>query len=364
MKHVKKLVRYLLLLLRSLRRSRPQVEQDIEDAHLLASYVARNGVPGVATSVAAIVNVAQLPRAARTPAVLTAFYGDYQKVAGASLPVTVASLRDSVNAIGWFAPFRRATGVAVVTVGAALLTIFALGHLHADWLALTDLTAQLAKLPPPLTEATRELKAIEAKALRSLIDTPPPEGGDPVKPGGVVYNDRMAQLAAIQLELEADKNAPDRRKPLTDRLHESATETLSDLCLHGLAFKVFGGFADYEKWLANETLEDNRGLSEKMLTNLQKVVLPLLYGVLGSLIFILRHVAMAAASRVFRRETILEHLVRPIIGAVAGFVIGWFMSPDKAGVIADPSVAPFALAFVGGYSIEVVFAALDRLTGK
>ena len=49
---------------------------------------------------------------------------------------------------------------------------------------------------------------------------------------------------------------------------------------------------------------------------------------------------------------------------LAGFSVGWLLRVDE-GVIPTGFAAnsPLALAFVAGYSLELVFTAMDRLIG-
>ena len=62
----------------------------------------------------------------------------------------------------------------------------------------------------------------------------------------------------------------------------------------------------------------------------------------------------------FTRLIELEFRYRIILGMLSGFAIGWFLKPDT---IFDESSAasPFALAFLAGYSVEILFIALDKL---
>lgn len=59
-------------------------------------------------------------------------------------------------------------------------------------------------------------------------------------------------------------------------------------------------------------------------------------------------------------ETNTQLQLRLYLGAVSGLAIAWFVNPDTAPSIAK-SIAPFALAFLGGYSVEIIFSAMDNL---
>ena len=54
-----------------------------------------------------------------------------------------------------------------------------------------------------------------------------------------------------------------------------------------------------------------------------------------------------------------RYSLRVPIGALSGLAAGWLLQPATGSVTA--SLSPFALAFVAGYSADLVFAAMDRI---
>jgi hypothetical protein len=57
-------------------------------------------------------------------------------------------------------------------------------------------------------------------------------------------------------------------------------------------------------------------------------------------------------------------LLRVCLGGLAGLAIGWFWTPSSSKLINDAttySTAPFALAFLAGFSIDLLFSILDRI---
>lgn len=89
-------------------------------------------------------------------------------------------------------------------------------------------------------------------------------------------------------------------------------------------------------------------------------LLPFAYGLLGSMLFVLRNVASV------RTPTMkwFPIFMRVGLGGVAGIVVGWFASPSAAVGAETVSTLslPFMLAFLAGYGIEAVFRLLDRLS--
>ena len=55
-------------------------------------------------------------------------------------------------------------------------------------------------------------------------------------------------------------------------------------------------------------------------------------------------------------------LLRLALGGIAGLVIGWFSVPGVGTSATQISSIPFGVAFLAGFSIDTLFALLERLT--
>jgi hypothetical protein len=88
-------------------------------------------------------------------------------------------------------------------------------------------------------------------------------------------------------------------------------------------------------------------------------VLPLLYGVLGASVFLMRNMLETRTPNI----DFFAALIRIALGGIAGIVIGWFWVPgaSKNAELAVVTSAPFVLAFLVGFSIDILFSLLDRL---
>jgi hypothetical protein len=73
----------------------------------------------------------------------------------------------------------------------------------------------------------------------------------------------------------------------------------------------------------------------------------------------LRCLAREARERLYRQENDPAYTLRIFLGALAGLAIGWFLKPED--VSGFKSLSPFALAFVAGYSVDLLFAFLDKI---
>jgi hypothetical protein len=92
-------------------------------------------------------------------------------------------------------------------------------------------------------------------------------------------------------------------------------------------------------------------------------MLPVLYGLLGASVYLMRRF-LGEESETVRPNIGMTAFLRLGLGGIAGLAIGWFWVPTSAKAIAEVSsltTAPFALAFLAGFSIELLFSLLDRI---
>jgi hypothetical protein len=112
-----------------------------------------------------------------------------------------------------------------------------------------------------------------------------------------------------------------------------------------------------------------RAVAVQVIEVMQKWVLPLLYGWLGSLVFVLRTLSLQVRERLFRKDSMVSHASRVYLGMISGLAIGWFWTsgPQGAGTAGPMSIttlSPLALAFMAGYGVELFFALLDKLVAS
>jgi cytochrome bd-type quinol oxidase subunit 2 len=88
-------------------------------------------------------------------------------------------------------------------------------------------------------------------------------------------------------------------------------------------------------------------------------ILPFLYGLLGSMLFVMRAVGNIRLPAMLA----MPILMRIALGGMAGIVVGWFLigDPGAQSQIAFAIAWPFVLAFIVGYGIEALFSILDRM---
>ncbi|MCS7020016.1 MAG: hypothetical protein RMJ87_13080 [Cytophagales bacterium] len=92
-------------------------------------------------------------------------------------------------------------------------------------------------------------------------------------------------------------------------------------------------------------------------------LLPLLYGMMGACAYVLRELSKEVQNMTYSSDDSVNYNLRIQLGALSGLIVGWFLTP--VGGTADSLfsvyiLGPFALSFLAGYSIELVFSAMDR----
>lgn len=90
-----------------------------------------------------------------------------------------------------------------------------------------------------------------------------------------------------------------------------------------------------------------------------KYLLPVFAALLGVTVYILRSASADLKALSFRPYDSSMYSNRLALGVVGGIAISWFSVTDTSGIIG--SITPAALAFLVGYSVEVLYNVLDSL---
>lgn len=91
-------------------------------------------------------------------------------------------------------------------------------------------------------------------------------------------------------------------------------------------------------------------------------ILPLLYGLLGGFVFVLRSITFETRSFTYTKASNLKYGLRIHLGALAGLAIGLFWGDiERQNINFIESMGTALVAFLAGYSIEFVFRLVDQL---
>ncbi|MCR5454543.1 MAG: hypothetical protein K6F33_06110 [Bacteroidales bacterium] len=93
-------------------------------------------------------------------------------------------------------------------------------------------------------------------------------------------------------------------------------------------------------------------------------ILPLLYGLIGGLTYVLRELRSNVRKYTLDKESTIKYILRIILGAVAGMSVGLFWSDiENAQAVGFTSISlsPMLLAFIAGYCVEHVLGFIDKI---
>jgi hypothetical protein len=343
----------------------PRLLTALDEARILLGYASQSGAELDAEIVATIVNTGgSVARGELSAAQESAFWSALNKLAKALGPVSVSSLRATMDSfapapIALFgfgrAPSEPAGGRSLARravrwyTAILVLTLAALLAVQIYWLFGTSITVEIQKNRKEIAETEakqRDLQqrraAIAAAKPAALKAAPAPEAAarsDSVE-GALLQNQLdnldLRHFAAFNL-LKRWSRPWEGLAPM-DKTCESRDRVKVVQCEN---------IARYEASLV-------------ILDVLQRYILALLYGLLGASAYILRTLAAEIRARTYSEASNIVFRIRLYLGTLGGMVVAWFLTPEAADGLFR-TLSPFALAFLAGYSVELLFAAMDRL---
>jgi hypothetical protein len=309
-----------------------RLQSAVSDAELLVEFAARNGIDVDST----LVNTVSATRAAVDAGTITqaqeaAFFEAYIKLSHALGKVTVSSIRDSRDEFGierpkylWFGPKIRISRAQLAVKRfrrQAVLALLVLLITQIYWLWGSTLTDNLQQV---------ETRDAELKKI----------------------NMTSATEAEVQAVTTEQNNLYFRFTTLDSLLRDWSA--------------VWGLFGKYQKpnYKDVPSVYPNhlmlRVPAENRLVVFQVYVLPLLYGLVGACAYVLRQLIIETRERTYQAEARPAYDLRIFLGMLSGLAVGWFLRPDSQGKMIG-QLTPFALSFLAGYSVEVLFSAMDKL---
>lgn len=142
--------------------------------------------------------------------------------------------------------------------------------------------------------------------------------------------------------------------------------------------KIILGFFDYHDYnnirkviesQANLPPEESIRLNIEVIQRAQNYIfllglyiLPLFYGFLGAITFVLRDLSIKIQKKTFRKENNITHIIRLILGVIAGLAVGvfWGDITQRENFSVISSLGPLLVAFLAGLTVEYVFSAIEK----
>jgi len=291
------------------------------------------------------------------------FFTDFGALTAAFRPVTIGSLQDSQSssvssARRYFlcGPFiSNPTSIVRRFSICAILSLVMLLYAQIVWVSGTTIMTEFQKISVQWGKVNEDLAASEKSTESKPSDT---------NPGIRAQDDEQVKIQILdQRQLDLEQKA-DAFVSLVDRWGDF---TIGSVALAEKSSKE----AAATRIMSHKTSTDLKFASTGIVLNIYSTYfLPLLYGLMGACCYMLREIILQIRQKTFRSDTEMSYWVRLFLGVLAGLAIGWFLRSEPetaAGATANKdvgsvlSLAPMALSFLAGYSVELLFTAMDRL---
>jgi hypothetical protein len=358
------------------------LSQSLHDAELLTSYAGRFGVAIEHNVLNVVTRARELFKQGLLHGEAEAeFYQNFIALSKAVYPVTVESLRSCMierkfrNWVFWQCdPRTPAHRILEVHRAWGFIALITLMVVQTYWVVGSFLTASIPILSddpsvflPAMQERAIWTVTDSTKAATEESGTPSPATTEKAKdPGSVETNpptkqddhdaDPNAKVATskISSELETMKRAKlDTYKGLLD-IWASPGVGIAKLS-NWVLKPEHRGTDESQGWLSGT-------VAKEALIIVQTYVLPPLYGWVGAMAYVLRRLISEINARTYQETSNTSYNLRIYLGVLAGLAIGWFLAPDtKANGNVLHLLSPLALAFLAGYSVELLFSAMDKL---
>jgi hypothetical protein len=335
----------------------PALPDAIRDAQVLLSYAAQRGVPLDEEVIRTIVETgSHHASGSMTDKQETAFWVALNTLAATVSPVSVRSLRATNDAAAprtglrrYFAGRSPARSAVRWYTFYALSTLILLLLFQIYWLSGTSITSDILKTNQKITEARAQERKLERTSTGAQIRANPVSAESPV-------------LNSMQdPDLQAVKAQVSNLRLQRDSSYELLT--LWSWPWQGLASALDGREGDdavADAVIGTDTARFQTSLI--VLEVFQRYILPLLYGLLGTCVFVLRTLSSEIRTRTYSDASHIGFRIRLYLGMLGGMVFAWFATPESANGL-FMSLSPFAVAFLAGYSVELLFAVMDRFLG-
>ncbi|KPF55052.1 hypothetical protein D621_09015 [beta proteobacterium AAP51] len=353
----------------------------VRDARTLLNFAAANARKVDEETRNTLVEVeAAVESGMATPAQEQAFLKAYEELTTALAPITVETLDASTTKLPGLVDFWKRRGPVqdpaprpVWTLGRFInATIFilvlagtgvTLAYYAVGASALTkyrELQESAARLKLKEADAERDLLLREA-ALEQLRQkaTTSPAGADtgPLEQAVSARAKSKAEFVAVQDQRVAVKAELEAIPQRLGRWAQQPCSSQNFLFKAALCAEVD---APRPTDIASSSLAGVEA-ARTVVARMSEVYLPLLLGFLGAHAYILRRMSRQIAEKTFAKGSSFNHIVRTGLGALAGLASTWLLTPDSVGGASLQGLPTYALAFVAGYGIELVFAFMDRI---
>lgn len=361
-----------------------RLEESIAEAKLLIWYASREGIAAMRPETVQVIFDTEAKHSTNelNSVEEAEFWRNYSELSKAIAPVSVDSIKASYG-LGRY--YKTSAQAAIRKYSfSTLLTLLIILTLQAYWFVGTNTISHLQAITQEedqylrdqidknneLTRLehqkirTTDLQQSKRKELKTLKEENNNNNADQINK----LEQEISTLEEQQVDiiLQEQKTSFELRK-LQEIVQNNTFDRQIDF--EFLQKLQSLDFSNDDKLIAKSS-QDTDALLEKgrvrinsktVLAILNQYILPLLYGLLGSLAYILRTLTTEIRQVTYTRGSNVRYRLRWPLGMLAGVTIGWFF--DTKTLLESANLTPLALAFLAGYSVELLFTGLDRVVG-
>lgn len=355
------------------------LRQSVMDAYYLLNYSIITGKPVPEEVSKAIIESRQTFTAETRPPITTdmeiRFSTAYQQLAELMSPVTVESLRDTEDIRpdpnrSFLNRFRlsRARQVMIILPVIAICLIFLILGCEIAHLLLTSGLKDFKAKEAAMLKTEEEYQGIQNQLTAfTQVQQQLVTSSSRVRKlsTGEVEEDQVASIAEQSEQLEAQRVQLEEK--LT-QLGDKMTQLYFEMNAIQKNLATLFGFIriipgptpsrDPESLITQRFLFVN---SVQSVIEVLNRLLPILYGALGATAFLLRTLIPHIRQRTFSRQLADSISVRICLGMLCGAAIQWFFKDENQLQIFERSISSSALAFLAGYSVDLLFSVMDGL---
>jgi hypothetical protein len=364
----------------------------VQEARLLLTYAAQNGLELEEQLVKEIVDAKTALETNRWNAEIEArFWMAFNQIAKLVAPVSVDSLKAThvltddrdFNRKGGFLndltawlfgkKIRSAAQRSVITYQRGTLWVLALLMLaQFYWIIVSNLTTDISQTLP------KRIENLEQERSRLLLQVSPEKAVSKDKKQPEIISEAGSTPDDITFPVKKSEEIAllpiNQQIQLIDKQIEETKYRLEAnynlLTMWVSAFFINKSQENIRKQVTPQKLEAQRNIlrdtaalqeAKFILQGIQLYILPLLYGLLGAAAYVLRTLTTEIRNLTYEIESNIRYRLRIQLGAVSGLAIGWFSDAGLTFSASTLSLSPLALAFLAGYSVEVLFSLMDRM---
>jgi hypothetical protein len=353
---------------------RSRMEAMLADARTLLEFAAANGKKIDDETRNPLVEAGDvIEQGAATVVDEQKFLKAYEALSVKTAPVTAESIRaskttlphlfDILSSRNFTRSFRQLTlgrffhvifFGSVLYLACSAVSFYSLGN--AAQLRYEELRGNLAKLESELPAKLDSLKLRDAELRKAKESTPK---------DSTVLDAAQKSFDEAKRIVEADKRAIEQTREeheiIPERLWKWSQLPCEDRGIRFLYRPICSEVDAVSKGTPPPKDIVKMHAARTVASRMGDIYLPLLLGFLGAYAFILRNLATQIATSSLARGSAIQHSIRLGTGALAGFASAWLLRPELMGGATLKYLPSWALAFIAGYGIELVFSFMDRI---